>query len=115
MNLPEFDRDDYMAMLRTCQQVPGMSQWPPQRAARLMAILQVWGNNEGFVYSPKFNCDREFIQEIYHLQGGEVPDRAFTAHLRAWIATYEDLDEHSPLFRDAREWIQQKYGFKLIC
>lgn len=111
---------DYRAMLQTRHQTAtmlgmiGMEPWPPHKAARLMAIVQVFGNNEGFTLSPKFKIDREYIQQLYHIDGGEVPDADFAAHLRYWVRQYELVGgPNDRVFIDAKEWIKKMYNFQL--
>lgn len=113
--------NDYLAMLRTRHSaaqlgIPAMEPWPIDRAARLMAILQVFGNNEGFTLSSKFNADRVYIQDIYGIEGGSTPDPDFADALSRWVAIYEgvkDKDDH--YFTVASDWIRSMYGFKLLC
>lgn len=94
----------------------GMEPWPYRKAARLMAIVQIFGNNEGFTLSPKFQIDREYIQSIYHIGGGEIPNQEFAEHLRSWVRLYESInDENDLTFIAAKDWIMQMYDFKLIC
>lgn len=112
---------DYIAMLRTRHSaaqlgIPALEPWPVDKAARLMAILQVFGNNEGFTLSTKFNADRVYIQEIYGIGGGEVPNIEFADSLRKWVQIYEGVkDKDDPYFKLASEWIQGMYEFKLYC
>lgn len=117
--MSEFPVRDYKAMLYSRHQValmgmPGMEPWNIDKAARLLAILQVFGNNEGFTLSPPFNADREYIQDIYGLSGGNVPNADLSAALRRWVAIYEGVKERTdPVFVEARQWIKDKYGFEL--
>lgn len=119
MQLPETLMRDYRAMLATRHQaaqlgMPSMEPWPPDKAARLMAIVQVFGNNEGFTLSTKFNIDRQYIQQLYHIEGGEVPDAEFAERLREWLSIYtlvKTRDE--PVFQSAERWIKQMYNFQL--
>ena len=48
----------YRQWLQSCQQVniPAIST---DTAARLMAVLHEYGNNEGFTYNQKFLADKE--------------------------------------------------------
>lgn len=111
---------DYRAMLQTRHQaatmlgMTGMEPWPPHKAARLMAIVQVFGNNEGFTLSPKFKADRDYIQELYHINGGEVPDQSFAKNLQRWVSVYQPLkDKDDYHFLTAARWIKQMYNFQL--
>lgn len=120
MEIESMQMHDYRAMLTTRHQaatmlgMTGMEPWPPHKAARLMAIVQVFGNNEGFTLSPKFKADRDYIQELYHINGGEVPDPEFAACLREWVERYEQVKEDTELrFADAAKWIKQMYNFQI--
>lgn len=116
----DFPTHDYKAMLNTRHQaaqmgIASMEPWPVDKAARLMAIVQVWGNNEGFTMSPKFNADREYIQQLYSIYGGVVADNSFIEHLRKWLGRYYDAkSEAAQDFVDAHDWIKQMYNFKLL-
>lgn len=117
--MTETQMRDYRAMLTTRHQaallgMPGMEPWPPDKAARLMAIVQVFGNNEGFTLSPKFNIDRRYIQELYGIDGGQTPDPTFAQHLRKWVARYEAVQTDNELiFYEARQWLERMYNFKI--
>lgn len=120
MTIEEMEMRDYRAMLQTRHQaatmlgMPGMEPWPPDKAARLMAILQVFGNNEGFTLSPKFKVDHNYIQDLYGIRGGETPDPDFIHAYPAWERRYEAVnDDKDPLFRDAAAWIKKMYNFPL--
>ena len=111
--------EDYRAMLYTRHQaaqmgMPGMEPWPAKKAAKLMAILQVFGNNEGFTLSPKFIEDKNYIQDIYHINGCETPDPTFAKHLSEWVEIYDNATKTSRDFNDASVWIKQMYNFKLF-
>lgn len=114
--LKEMYRKDYLATLRTYHQV-GFEIIPKWKAAWLMAIVTVWGNNEGFTLSPKFQVEREFIQEIYHINGGEVPDdEEFNAELRDYVRKAEAVTSgKDPFFRASADLIAERYNFKLYC
>lgn len=105
--------EDYMKMLRTAASI-GMNVIPKWRAAQIMAILMVWGNNEGFVYSPKFICDKDFICETYHLEGGESPDVQFAIQLRMYAKRYERVKSEDDLaFQEAKLLMKERYDFNL--
>lgn len=112
----DFDKDFYLSTLRTGRMV-GMNIIPKWKCAMLMAIVYVFGNNEGFTLSPKFQCDRLFIQETYHIEGGETPDDLeFIEMLKDYVAKYEAVkDKEDPVFMEAAKLIDERYNFKLIC
>lgn len=110
-----FDSDFYLATLRTAQSF-GIGVIPKWKCALLMAIVYVFGNNEGFTLSKKFNCDRIFIQETYHIDGGEVPDADFAELLRQYVTKCEAVkNEDDEFFKECAELIKERYNFKLLC
>lgn len=109
--MEEFMKATYATALNA-----GIDIVPLDTAARIMAILCVWGNNENFVYSPKFNVEREFIQKRYGLEGGETPDKDFVESLRFYVNSLEaQKDSADPAPQWARDLLEKRYGFKLIC
>lgn len=111
----DFDKDFYLSTLRTARMC-GMSVIPMWKCALLMAIVQVFGNNEGFTLSPKFQCDRIFIQETYHLDGGEVPGQDFAEELRHYVAKCEAVnDKEDAFFKECYKLIKERYDFDLYC
>ena len=95
--------------------IPSMEPWPPDKAAWLMAILYLFGNNEGFTLSPKFNTDREYIQTIYGVNGGEIPDGRFADALKRWVHRLGMIrDESEEDWKDSEAWIRTMYNFKLL-
>ena len=120
MTFEEMQWRDYRAMLQTRHQtatmlgMPGMEPWPPDKAARLMAIMQVFGNNEHFTHSPKFLEDCKYIQELYHIEGGETPDAEFVQCYPKWERLYDAVKkDDDPVFVEAQAWIKMMYGFKI--
>lgn len=112
----DFDKDFYLATLRTARNI-GIPVIPKFRAAQIMAIVFVFGNNEGFTLSPKFQCDRIYIQETYNIEGGKTPtDESFNDMLREYIEKYEGVkNDADPVFKDAKQLIMQRYAFPLYC
>lgn len=117
-----FPIEEYKKMLYTRHSaaqlgLSSLEPWNEQNAARLMSIVQVFGNNEGFTLSPKFNVDREYIQDIYNINGGGVPSNGlFRDWLINWVAKYEAVnDKTDPIFVEANEWIKSMYNFNLYC
>lgn len=109
-----FDKKFYMATLRTAH-MAGMEVIPKDKAAKLMAILMHFGNNECLTLSPKFQCDCEYIQEVYHLRGGEVPDdMEFNQALKDYDTIYKEVkSEDDYVFQDAAKMVREMYGVKL--
>lgn len=110
-----FDKEFYLATLRTARSV-GMSVIPEWKCAMLMAIVYVFGNNEGFTLSAKFDCDRIYIQETYHIDGGEIPNENFALLLKEYVEKCEAVkNEDDPFFKECAKLIKERYDFKLLC
>ena len=62
-------------------------------AAKIMAILMHYGNNEAFVLSPHFRADCEYIQKRYHIEGGETPDGEFAEYLQRYDRELERCEK----------------------
>lgn len=60
--------------------------------ARIMAILYHYGNNEAFVLNSHFMADCEYVQNRFHLKGGETPDVDFVEEYAEVNALLEDCD-----------------------
>ena len=60
-------------------------------AAKIMAILLHYGNNEAMVLSPHFRADCDYIQKRFHVQGSESPDEEFAVELRHYNRLLEQL------------------------
>ena len=61
-------------------------------SAKIMAILMHYGNNEAFVLSPHFMADAEYIQQRFHIEGGESPDAEFAEYLKGYDAELKKCD-----------------------
>lgn len=109
-----FDKAFYLATLRTARSA-GLPMMPTGLCARLMAIFYVFGNNEGFTLSQKFQADAEYIQETFHIHGGgQVTDGKFRTLLRKFSQMYgmiTDKDDASFLY--AKKLIKERYNFEL--
>ena len=101
------------ATYNTCLSA-GVDILPFEIAVKVMAILLIWGNNEGFTLSNRFKCDFRFIQERYGLEGGKVPDLNFVKAFQQRVKELEKYEkEHSDAPQWAKELINKRYGFKL--
>lgn len=111
-----FDETLYKAILRTGDAC-GISIMPLRKAARLMAIIYVWGGgDEQFTGSPKLKADVEYIQEKYQLYGGGVPPVDFVLALQADVLALEDYiekhrGENSQCPEWAKEFMKEYYNF----
>ncbi len=74
----------YKQWLQSCLQF-GLPAITTDTAARLMAILYEYGNNEGFTYNEKFLADKEYIQDRFGLREMCTPEPKFHELLRMYI------------------------------
>ena len=65
-------------------------------AAKIMAVLYVYGNNEAMVLNYHFVADCEYIQRRFHIQGGETPDAEFVAKYNKWLSDILEYEKNHP-------------------
>jgi len=107
--MEQFRQDLYNACLLT--DLPIISR---DTAAKILAIVGLQGGDERIVLSPKCQCDLKYIQERFHIQGGETPDIVVVRLLKRYTKELKDYtDTHDG------EWcpwlnklIEERYGFK---
>lgn len=95
----------------------GLDIIPLDTAARVMAILLLYGNNEGFTLSPKFRCECQYIQKKWGINGGESPDPDFANALQYYVKFLEDYAKEYPkevVPQWAKDLTQNRYGIKLL-
>lgn len=95
----------YQQWLEACQQcdLPAITT---DTAARLMAVLHEYGNNEGFTYNQKFLADKEYIQDRFGLREMMVPEPKFHLLLRQYI---KELQAYQEAHRDDPEDVKHPY------
>lgn len=104
------DEKFYMGMLNDALTV-GLTIISTDTAARLMAITYVYGGgNETLVLSPKFQCDRKYIQERFGIQGGEIPDADFASTLRSYV---KELENSKVCPQWVHDLMKRRYNIKL--
>lgn len=115
----------YKGWLDACLQfdLPAIST---DTAARIMAVLLEYGNNEGFTYSTRFLAEMNYIQTRFGLNGGEIPDADFIRHFQKYEA---ELKDHQASNRQktgvdgassiAPEWVprllKERYSIKFMA
>lgn len=101
------------AMYSACRQF-GMAIVPMDIGARVMAWVGLQGGDERVSLSPRLKCELEHLQELYHIKGGEVPDKDFVLLIQEYTNELKDYtDKHNgewPTWLDTL--IQERYGFK---
>lgn len=78
-------------------------------AAKIMAVLYKYGNNEQMVLNKKFTLDCEYIQRRFHIQGGETPDADFAEALKEYVSQCGD-----EIPQWATELFKDRYNIKLF-
>lgn len=101
--------DDYKRWLRDCLTM-GIPAITLDTSARILAIVCVLGNNEQIVMSPQCILDLEYLQERFHIKGGESPNPAIIQPLKKYIAELERADK---LPKWAKTLFKERYGIKL--
>ena len=101
------------AMYAACRQMD-LKIVPIDVGARVMAFIGLQGGDERTVMCPRLRTELEHLQELYHIKGGEVPDKNF-------VLLIQEYTEELKAYTDAHdgewpEWlnnlIEQRYGFK---
>lgn len=95
-----------------CLQV-GIDSISAQKAAKIMAVLMVLGNNEAMVMNKHFTADCEYIQKRYNIGGGLVPDPTFVAYFREYVADLESAEAQGFCPQWAEKLFREDYEMKL--
>ena len=87
---------------------------PKDIGARVMAWVGLAGADERICYSPRLRCELEHLQEVYHIQGGEEPDKDFVLLIQKYTKELKDYtDTHNGKWSPwLYELIEERYGFK---
>ena len=91
----------------------GIESISVQKAAKIMAVLMLLGNNEAMVMNRHFTADCEYIQKRFHIGGGEVPDATFAEYLKEYVADLKEADRHGFIPRWAEKLFMEDYEIKL--
>ena len=85
-------------------------------AAKIMAVLYVYGNNENMVLNNHFVADCDYIQKRWHIQGGETPDIDFVVKFQCWHKDILDYEkEHTDgIVPWAVKLFSEMYNIKLF-
>ena len=92
-----------------------LSSLTTDTAAKIMAVLYVYGNNENMVLNNHFVAECDYIQKRYHIQGGETPDVDFVVKFQCWHKEIMDYEkEHAEgIVPWAVKLFSEMYGIKL--
>ena len=104
--------------LEACLSV-GIPAITTDTSARILAIVYVHGGGEeDMVLNRKFTNDVRYIQQRFHIQGGEVPDQGFARLMRHYVTELETyLKAHVSDKTSIPDWahrlMRDRYGMKL--
>lgn len=110
--------DFYHKLLRTSLSA-GLPVISSDTAARILAVVYGYGNNEAYSLSPKLMEDIKYIQQRFGIQGGCVPDKDFAELLQWYIKDIELYDKNKretdkPYPEWATRLFKERYNIKLI-
>lgn len=112
-------KDVYEQMVDACL-MTGIPLISMDTAARLMAIIHTYGNNEALVYSPNLRADVRYTQQKYGIDGGQTPNMDFVRLFQQYareLEKYEEKensDEENPKPKWVMEFVYKRYGIKNI-
>lgn len=116
----------YRQWLEACRQcdLPAITT---DTAARLMAVLYEYGNNEGFTYNQRFLADKDYIQDRFGLRETMTPEPKFHNLLRQYVKELQDYqkehkddpkDDKNPFRSIAPDWapqlLKERYNMNFI-
>lgn len=115
MEAIEFEKGLYSQWLEAFSNI-GHDLISVDTAARSMAILLEYGNNEGFVYSARFLAEKEYIEQRFGIYGTGTPDPEFVTALKHYVKMFEDFrkehNDESAAPKWVAEFLQNRYGIK---
>ena len=105
---------DFRKAMYACCRQAGLGIVPMDIGAKVMAFIYLQGGDERVVLSKRMKCELEHLQELYHIHGGEVPDKDFVLLIQKYT---KELKEYTD--KNDGEWpqwlntlIEERYGFK---
>lgn len=111
------DYDFYSKMLQTALSA-GLPIISTDTAAKVLAITYVYGgNNELFIASPKLKADLKYIQDRFHINGGEAPSVEIVPLIQQYVHEFQTYlkGKHKEDFPDwADKLMKDRYGIKLM-
>lgn len=91
----------------------GIESISVQKAAKIMAVLMLLGNNEAMVMNWHFVADCAYIRKRFHVNGGETPDATFTEYLKEYVADLQEADRKGFIPQWAERLFMEDYEIKL--
>ena len=85
-------------------------------AAKLLAIVYVLGGErEAFTHNEKLKADLEYVQDIYGVEGGMMPNKEVFVLLKDYVSDFFDRDgQESQIIPEwAKKLMQENYNINL--
>ena len=91
----------------------GIESISVQKAAKIMAVLMLLGNNEAMVMNQHFTADVEYIQKRFNIGGGLIPDPVFVENFRTYKKDLEESLKQQFIPQWANNLFIEDYEIKL--
>ena len=80
-------------------------------AAKVLSVLYVFGGeHEEMTLNVKFTQEVKYIQQRFHIEGGEIPDKKFVLAFQHYT---KELEKHNNPPEWAINLYKDRYGIKL--
>lgn len=93
----------------------GIESISPQKAAKIMAVLMLLGNNEAMVMNNHFTADVEYIQKRFSIGAGLIPDPVFVESFKIYTKDLESSIKQQFIPQWATKLFMDDYEIKLYC
>lgn len=101
--------DDYKRWLESFRQL-GLPAIGTDTSARILAVVHSLGNNEQMALCPKLRADLRYIQDVFGIDGGEIPKAEIVGPLREYINEIENSDTVPEW---AEKLFKERYGIEI--
>jgi len=109
-------RDDGLPLFRrqwneSCK-AAGLVSIGKDTAAKLLAIVYVLGGErEAFTHNEKLKADLEYIQDVYGIYGGKIPDQEVVELVKSYTKELEASEKDYPQW--ATKLMNENYNINL--
>ena len=92
--LPLFHKDFRRQWNESCKEA-GLVSIGKDTAAKLLAIVYVLGGErEAFTHNEKLKADLEYIQDVYGIYGGKIPDQEVVELVKSYTKQLEASEDY---------------------
>lgn len=91
----------------------GLESISVQKAAMIMAVLMLLGNNEAMVMNRHFTADVDYIQKRFNIGGGLIPDPTFVEYFKEYTQDLNDALHQEFIPQWATKLFTEDYEIKL--